>query len=271
MSNMIEKFFQDNRIEIIQFVTVLLVGYIVIKILVSIFNHSRFMAKVDPTVGTVFVGLMKFMLYATYMIVLLSLLGVPMTTFIAMMSAIGLAIALALQGNLSNFASAIMILIFKPFKVGDFIQSRDNIGTVKEIQILFTHILTPDNCKVIIPNSELVNGRITNYTSEETRRVDLQFSTSYDDNIEKVKEVLEELIRSHEMILQEPVSIVRLAHHNASSLDYDVKVWVDKANYWAVRYDLQEMVRKEFDKQNITIPLPQREVLLTNSEMNKDE
>lgn len=262
----IKDLIENNSSDIIKFFVFLIGGYLGIKLILLIFKKTKMMKKIDPTIGSLLSGLLKFLLFTGYIIALLSSLGVPMTTFIAMFSAVGLAIALALQGNLSNFASTLMILFFKPFKVGDFIESQNNMGTVKEIQMLFTHLLTPDNRKVIIPNSELINVRIINYTSEENRRIDLVFSTSYQDDIDKVKDLINQLVKDHELIMDDPIPVIRLVNHGSSSLDYDVKVWVKKENYWAVRYDLNELIRKIFVEYDVTIPYPQREVTMTQME-----
>ncbi len=264
MRELYEQIILENIADIFKFGIVLVVGFITIKLINYFIGKSKIVNKVEPTVGIFLKGLTKFLLYATYIIILLSVAGVPMTTFIAMMSAIGLAIGLALQGNLSNFASAIMILLFKPFKIGDIIESQGNIGTVQEIQMLFTHILTFDNRKVIIPNSELVNARIINYTSESLRRIDLVFGASYENDVEQVKDVLRQVVSGNEMILKEPEPIIRLTNHNSSSLDYDVKVWVDKTMYLPVRYDLLENVRKAFENNDIKIPYPQHEIWMAN-------
>lgn len=254
------EFFATYQGTIIQFLAVLIIGYIIIKFIKRITNRLPIFKRLDETVVSILKNMITFFLYAIYLITLLTIIGVPMTTFVAILSAMGLAVALALQGNLANFAGAIMILTFKPFKIGDFIESQGTMGTVKEIQLFFTHLLTPDNRKVIIPNAELVSARVINYTSESTRRIDLVFGVSYDSDIEEVKAVIHSVINNNGLILNEPEPLVRLANHNDSSLDYDVKVWVNKENYWPVRYDLHEQIKNEFDKNNIEIPLPKQDI-----------
>lgn len=255
-------FFEKNFGTIINVLITIVVGYLIIKMITFIISKTKLMKRVDATISTFFTGLIRFVLYVAYIITILSMVGIPMTTFIAMLSALGLAVALALQGNLSNFASTLMILAFKPFKVGDFIESQNNIGTVKDIQLLFTHILTPDNRKLVVPNSELVNARIINYTAEATRRIDLVFNASYNDDVEQVKSIIKDIVNNHEMILKEPEPIIRLAVHNTSSLDYDVKIWIKKENYWNVRYDMHEQIIDQFMKNGITIPFSQHVVYM---------
>ncbi len=235
------------------------------RIIKHIARKSIDKSKINSTLAGFLKGLIAFGLDIVYLITLLSILGVPMTTFIAMLSAAGLAVALALQGNLANFASGIMIVTFKPFSVGDLIESHGTIGTVKEIQILYTHLLTPDNKKAIIPNSELTNSRVMNYTAETTRRIDMVFGVSYDSDIELVKELLWSIVDGHEKIIHEPAPVIRLGKHNDSSLDFDVKVWINKDDYWQVYYDVHELVKATFDRNGIEIPYPKRDVKLIGS------
>ncbi|KAF0092029.1 MAG: small conductance mechanosensitive channel [Fusobacteria bacterium] len=260
--NTIRELIIDNANQIIKFIAIAVIGYIVIKVIMLIFNKSKSIVKIDPNVGSFLKGLIKFMLYAVYIIMLLTLLGIPITTFVAMLGAVGLAIALALQGNLSNFASAILILMFKPFVVGDYIGCKGDSGSVRDIQLLFTTIITPDNKKVTIPNSDLINSSVINYTSEDTRRVDLIFSAGYDSDVGMVKSILMDVVANHQKILMNPEPIIRLAKHTDNALDYDVKVWVNTFDYWDVFYDLEENVRTEFEKNHIQIPFPQREIVI---------
>lgn len=260
--NTIRELINDNLSQIIKFLVIAVVGYIVIKIIMLVFNKSKSIVKIDPNVGSFLKGLIKFLLYAVYIIILLTLIGIPITTFVAMLGAVGLAIALALQGNLSNFASAILILIFKPFVVGDYIECKGDSGSVRDIQLLFTTILTPDNKKVTIPNSDLINSSVINYTSEDTRRVDIIFNASYESDVDKVKDILNKVVAGHSKILRNPEPIIRLAKHADNSLDYDVKVWVRTLDYWDVFYDLEESVRNEFKANKIEIPFPQREIVI---------
>lgn len=255
-------FLAEHQMKLIQFVAFLVLGYVAVRIIRRIVRKAIDRSKLNSTLGGFLKGLITFSLDVVYIITLLSILGVPMTTFIAMLSAAGLAIALALQGNLSNFASGIMIVVFKPFVVGDLIESQGTLGFVREIQILYTHLLTPDNRKVIIPNSELTNSRVLNYTVEGTRRIDLVFGVGYGSDIGKVKQLLAEIVGDHASIHREPEPVIRLGRHNDSSLDFDVKVWVDNDNYWQVHYDLHEQIKQAFDAHGIEIPYPKRDVTL---------
>lgn len=258
----IATFLSDNQMTIIAFFVVLIVGYIAVKIIGSITAKALRKSRINDTMTGFLTGLLKSFLTVAYVIVLLTIAGVPMTTFIAMLSAAGLAVALALQGNLSNFASGLMIVFFKPFIVGDYIESQGVSGTVKEIQILYTHLLTPDNRKVIIPNTDLTQSRVVNFTSEPTRRLDLVFSVDYNSNIEQVKNLISEVIRHQENIMKVPEPLVRLGRQGESALDFDVKVWVKKDDYWNVHYGLHETIKNEFDKNGIEIPFPHRSIII---------
>lgn len=253
-------FLKENQMAIISFFIVLIVGYLILRIGKKIINRSIDRSKLNDTLSGFLKGFISIFINLFYMITLLSSAGIPMTSFIAIFSAAGLAVALALQGNLSNFASGIMIVFFKPFQVGDFIETQGVIGTVKEIQILYTHLLTPDNKKVIVPNTDLTSKRVVNFTSEATRRIDMVFGVAYESDVEEVKTLLREIAWNHDMILKEPEPVIRLTNHGDNSLDFDMKLWVAKENYWAVYYDVHEQVKARFDEVGITIPFPQRVV-----------
>lgn len=196
--------------------------------------------------------LLKLLLFLT----VASTMGVEMTSFIAMFTAAGFAIGLALQGNLANFAGGLLILLVKPFKVGDFIEAQSHSGTVKEIQIFHTVLVTVDNKKVIIPNGSLSNGSCINYSAFEERRVDMIFSADYTSDIDKVKALLVEIVNKHPKIFSDPKPVVRLQSLAASSIDFTVRVWCKTSDYWDVYYDITEEVKIRFDKEKIDIPYP---------------
>lgn len=194
-----------------------------------------------------------------------AMLGIPMTTFIAVLSAAGLAVGLALKDNLSNLAGGILILAFRPFRVGDYIETQGYQGTVKEIQLLYTCLNTPDNKVITIPNGELSNSKIVNYSAEKMRRVDLVFKISYKDDLLKAKEILTKIVNEHPLILKEPEPLIRVVEHAANSINFAVRVWCENENYWPIYYDLHEQVKLVFDKEGISIPLPQMDVRVINN------
>jgi small conductance mechanosensitive channel len=171
---------------------------------------------------------------------------------------------LALQGSLSNFASGFLIILFRPFKVGDYVEAGGVSGVISKISIFTTDLNTVDNKKIIVPNSKIMDGTITNYSAEETRRVDFSFGVGYGSDIKKVNEIIAGVIEKHELILKDPAPFVRLGKLNDSSLDFTVRVWAKTGDYWAVYFDLTEQVKTEFDKNKINIPYPQMDVHLIN-------
>lgn len=189
-------------------------------------------------------------------------LGINTTSFLTVVGAAGLAIGLALKDSLSNFASGIMLILFKPFKAGDFVTAGGITGTVQHISIFNTILHTPDNQKIIAPNSSITNSIITNINANPTRRVDLLIGISYDDDIKKAKAILETLVKSDSRILQEPTPLIAVSELAESSVNLLVRSWVNTADYWGVYFDLTEKVKLQFDKENISIPYPQRDVHL---------
>jgi small conductance mechanosensitive channel len=191
-------------------------------------------------------------------------LGIQMTSFIALIGAAGLAVGMAFSGTLSNLAGGVMILFFKPFKVDDFINAQGELGTVKEIHIFHTIMLTTDNRTVIIPNGPLANGNIVNFTNQGSRRVDLVFGFNYGGDFDKVKAVIKNVVENHPKILKEPAPFIALGSLGDSSVNVTVRPWVLSADYWDVHFDMNEIIYKEFAKHNIGIPLPQMDVHIKN-------
>jgi len=203
----------------------------------------------------IYVALVAFVIIAA-----LGQLGIQTTSFVAIIGAAGLAIGLSLQGSLSNFASGVMIIAFRPFKVGDFIEAGGVAGIVEGIQIFSTQMRTGDNKAVIVPNSNIIGGNITNYSAKDTRRVDLVFGIGYDDDIKKAKDVLTELVNNDERILKDPEPVIAVSELADSSVNFVCRPWVKTADYWGVYFDLTEAVKLRFDKEGISIPYPQQDV-----------
>ena len=191
---------------------------------------------------------------------------IKLTGLAAILASAGVAVGLALQGSLSNFAGGFIILFLRPFKVGDYIQASGFEGTVEQIGVFYTNLATIDNKLVMIPNGTLSNGSLINYSAKETRRVDLVFSVAYDSDLLKVRKVLKEIVDNHKLILSKPDPFIGLIQHNASSLDFAVRVWVKNSDYWPVYFDLLETVKTRFDKENISIPYPQMDLHFKNQQ-----
>ena len=258
--NNIYSFITGNFQRIILFIAVLIVGLIVIKLATSLFRKAMNKSKLHGTAGNFLTTLVKTALIALYVIILLSMLGVDTTSLVAIFSVLTLAISLAVQGVISNLASGIMLVVTKPFEEGDFVDIGGTSGIVQKINITCTKLKTGDNKVITIPNSSVTAAIVTNYSANETRRLDLTFSVAYGSNVEQVKALILGVIAKHEEILKDPAPMVRLTEHGASSLDFVTRVWVLQADYWNVNFDLKEEVLAELEANNISIPFPQMDV-----------
>lgn len=243
-------------------VLVLIVGLWVIKIINK--NISRLFDKrnVDESLKPFLKSLISVLLKALLVISVMGMAGIEMTSFIALLGAAGLAVGMALSGTLQNFAGGVMILVFKPFRVGDFLEAQGYTGTVSEIQIFNTILKTLDNKTVIIPNGGLSTGSMTNYSTEPRRRVDWTFGIAYGDNAEKAKQVLLKLMQEDERILKDPEPFVALSELGDSSVNFATRAWVNSADYWGVFFDMNEKVYTQFEKEGLSIPFPQMDVHL---------
>lgn len=226
------------------------------KLLVKAMDKVEYDESLEKFITNIIVGLLKILL----VVVILGNLGVETTSFAALLAAGGLAVGLSLQGSLSNFAGGVLILIFKPFKTGDYIEAQGETGTVKEIEIFTTKLNTPDNKEIIIPNGILSNGNITNYSTEKYRRVDLVMGVSYDADIKYTKEVLMKILVDHDKTLKDPAPVVNVRELADSSVNFNVRPWVLSEDYWTVYFELTETCKIELDKAGIEIPYPQMDI-----------
>jgi small conductance mechanosensitive channel len=192
-------------------------------------------------------------------------IGVQTTSLIAIMGAAGLAIGLSLQGSLANFAAGVLIVMFRPYRVGDFVEAAGVAGSVVQVQILTTVLKTGDNKQIVIPNGQIMGSIITNYSANETRRVDLTIGVGYDDDLDKVRSTLQDLIDADERILKDPVSLIAVSELGDSSVNFVVRTWVNSADYWGVYFGLTEAIKKRFDQEGISFPYPQQDVHLIKS------
>jgi len=186
--------------------------------------------------------------------------GIQTTSLIAVMGAAGLAVGLALQGSLSNFAAGVLIVIFRPYRVGDFVEAAGIAGVVEQVQMLTTVMKTGDNKQIVVPNAQIMDSIITNYSANDTRRVDMTIGVSYDDDLDKVRTTLQALIDADERILKDPACTIAVAELADSSVNFAVRPWVRTADYWGVQFDLTEAIKKRFDKEGISFPYPQQDV-----------
>jgi small conductance mechanosensitive channel len=245
-------------------VVILFVGLWLINQVVKSINTLMIKKNVDESLRPFFKSLIKTIFKIMLFISVISVVGVETTSFIAVLGTMGLAVGLALQGSLGNFAGGVLILLFKPFRVGDVIEAQGFLGTVREIQIFHTIIYTPQGQRIVIPNGNLSNGPVTNFTFEKTRRLDMIFGIGYKDDIEKAKSIIEKIVAENENILKEPAPVIGVAALADSSVNIQCNVWVEVPNFLVTRLYMNEAVKKEFDKQGVSIPFPQRDVHLYN-------
>lgn len=245
-------------------ILILLIGRWIIRRLKKLVNNILEKRQVEASLATFTKSLINITFNFLLALMIVGTLGVETSSIIALFASIGVGIGMALSGTLQNFAGGIMILLFKPFKVGDFIEAQGQSGTVKEIQIFNTILTTPDNKIIIIPNGGLSTGIMQNYSKEALRRVDWQFGIAYGDNYDKAQEVIARLLNADNRILKEPNYFIALTSLGESSVNIVVRAWVNAADYWGVYFDMNEKVYKTFAEESINIPFPQLDVHLVN-------
>lgn len=242
----------------------LIIGLWLINRFVNVLDAK--LGKKDPTLNKFLCGLINAVLKILLLISVASMVGIATTSFVAIIGAAGLAVGLALQGSLGNFAGGVLILIFKPFKVGDVIEAHGFLGSVREISILYTVVDTFDNRRVVIPNGELSNSSLTNMSVYDTRRCDMKFGIGYNDDIDKAKSICKRLIEEDKRALKDPAPLIVVGGLGDSSVDLTVRAWTKSGDLWPFYWDMQERVKKAFDAEGISIPFPQRDVHMYKTE-----
>jgi len=240
----------------------LLIGWWMTKAITGLLRRALASRKLDGTL----VGFLSSIAYAILMVVVvisaLGQLGVPTTSFVAVIGAAGLAIGFALQGSLANFAAGVMVVFFRPFKAGDFIEAAGITGKVEEVQIFSTILTTPDNKKIIVPNSSITGGNIINYSAKDTRRVDLVFGVGYGDDLAKARQVIQGVVEGSAYVLKDPAPVIAVHELADSSVNFVARPWVKSGDYWACYWEITEKVKLALDAAGISIPFPQRDVHL---------
>jgi small conductance mechanosensitive channel len=237
-----------------------IIGSWIIKAMIRGFKRVLNKGNTDDSLKPFLTSLIGALLKVMLVLSVLGMLGIQMTSFIAILGAAGLAVGMALSGTLQNFAGGVMILLFKPYRVGDLVETQGHLGNVKEIQIFVTILLTPENKTVIVPNGPISNGNITNYTTEGMIRVDLTMGIAYEANIKKAKEVLIQVMESHDKVLKSPAPFVGVAELGDSSVNLAVRPYAKPQDYWDVYFDIYESGKEALDAAGITIPFPQMDV-----------
>ena len=246
--------------KIIGAIFTIIIGIWIAKLLSKTLGKVLKKKNVDATLTKFLISVVKIGLIAFVFISAASQVGIETASFVAVIGAAGLAIGFALQGSLSNLAAGVMLIIFKPIKVGDFIEGGGGSGSVESVGIFVTTLLTPDNKVIYIPNSTLTGGNITNYSAKDTRRVDMVFGIGYEDDIDKAKSAIKSVLENDSRILKDPAPQIALSELGDSSVNFNVRPWVNKADYWGVYFDVHEKIKKRFDEEKISIPFPQRDV-----------
>lgn len=249
-------------LSILAAIVILVVGLWVAKKIKSCFVDVLNKKEVDPTLVGFFSSMLYGALVVFIVIAAISKLGVQTTSLVAVIGAAGLAVGLALQGSLSNFASGVLLILFKPFVAGNFIKAGGEAGTVVEVGILTTELKTPDNVKIIMPNSQIMGSSITNFSAHDTRRVDMVVGVGYGDDLNKAKQIMVALLEADERVLKEPAPQVAVSNLGDSSVDFVVRPWVNASDYWAFKFDFTQAVKEKFDAEGVSIPFPQRDVHL---------
>ena len=260
LPDLVKDYLVPFGIKLVVAIVVLLLGRWVIKLIKKALTKVMTRRKMDPSLSSFLMSLVSVLLTFFLIMAIIGILGINTSSLVALLASAGLAIGMALSGTLQNFAGGVMIMLFKPFKVGDFISAQGYEGVVNEIQIFNTHVLTPDNKEVILPNGSLSTGAMTNFSKQGTRRVDWSFSIAYGDDYDKAKSLLIRLCDEDGRIQKTPAPFVELGKLNDSSVDITVRVWVDAADYWAVFFSMNEKVYKAFATEGLSIPFPQMDV-----------
>lgn len=262
----IGEYFMDNWGVIVRFLAVLIIGFILIRVVLFFFNKGRKRTKLDNAAGNFLHTVIKIVMYVVYLMALLTLLGIPTTSLIALISTFGLAISLALQSTISNLASGFVIISSKPFVEGNYVEISGVSGTVKKITIFATKLNTPDNKEVTVPNSSVVNSNIINYSSQSTRRVDINFRIGLDTDLEAAKKIIRDTVCALSEVIEDPAPVIRLSEQSDSALTIVVKAWVPNAEYWNAIYNINEEILAAFKNNGIIIPHNQMDVHIVNNE-----
>jgi small conductance mechanosensitive channel len=255
----------DFALKALVAIIIFYVGRMVARLITKGLHNLMQSREVDKILETFVCNLIYWMLMTFIIIAAMSQLGIQTTSLIAVMGAAGLAVGLALQGALGNFAAGVLIVMFRPYRVGDYVEAAGIAGTILQVQILTTMLKTADNKLIVVPNGQIMSGIITNYSAHETRRVDMVVGVSYEDDIDKVRATIQELIDADERILKDPECLIAVSELADSSVNFTVRPWVKGADYWGVKFDLTEAIKKRFDKDGISFPFPQQDVHLYNN------
>ena len=251
---------QTQGMNLLHGLIVLAVGFFLIHWVIRLMERSRPFLRIEPTLKGFLENLIRLLLYVTVILTAAGVMGIPLTSFVTILASAGVAISLAMQGALSNFVGGMTMLLLKPIKVNEYVKIGDIEGTVRSIGVFYTELVMPDNRHISLPNANLTNTAIVNYTREGTRRLDVFFSVAYSSDIDRVKEALMGVIRANAAALAEPQPVVRLQEQGDSALKFVARLWCNNGDYWDMYYYLQEEGKRALDRAGIEIPFPQMDV-----------
>ncbi|RAR62054.1 small conductance mechanosensitive channel [Onishia taeanensis] len=258
-------------IDLVAALAIFVIGRWVISLVHRLSIKAMERAKVEPLLIKFLGNILRTLLLIVVVLAAISQLGIQTTSLIAVLGAAGLAVGLALQGSLANFAAGVLVIIFRPYKIGDYVEAGGVAGVIDDVQIFTTELKTGDNRKIIVPNGQMMSGAITNYSSHDTRRVDLVASVGYDADIDVVRRVLEEVVAKDARVLESPAPNIRMNAMLDSSVNWIVRPWVKASDYWDVYWEMTEEIKRRFDAEGISIPFPQRDVHVYHHGEQKDE
>lgn len=250
----------DAGIKLVYVIAILFIGGKLIKLLTKLISKSRVIKRLDKSVSGFLLSFIKIALNILLLVIVAGVIGIPSASIVTLIGSAGVAIGLAMQGGLSNIAGGLIILIFKPFKVGDFIDTHTDAGTVKNISLFYTTLLTTDNRTVSIPNGNLANSPSVNFSNEKERRLDITMDISYNNKIDDVKNSINSVLSKEKRINKDKDIFVRVTDYKESSIEYTIRVWVPKDDYWNTKFDLLENLKNKFDKDGIIIPYNQLDI-----------
>lgn len=266
IANTAIEWLQTNILSLVLALAIFYIGRMIARIIATVVQKVMIRASVETILIDFVVGIVRSVLILFVIIAALGQLGVDTTSLVALLGAAGIAVGLALKDSLQNFASGVMLIMFRPFKAGDFVEAGGATGVVEKISIFSTLMRTPDNKEVIIPNGNIYGNNITNFSARDTRRVDMVFGIGYDSDLKLAKEILQDIISKDERVLSEPVPVIAVSELADSSVNFIVRPWVNSADYWGLYWDMQEKVKLTFDEAGISIPFPQMDVHIAKSE-----
>ena len=256
----------EKSVSIVVGIIIFFIGKIIAHRVSDWIEQRLLKSKVDKAVAGFASSILYALMFAGVVLMALGQVGVETTSFIAILGAAGLAVGLALQGSLSNFASGVLIILLRPFRAGDFVDAGGQTGTIDRIELFHTYMKTPDNRVIIMPNSSIMDGSIINFSREATRRLDLVIGISYDSDIKQARELMKQIIEADERALKDPALVIWVSELADSSVNFSVRVWVNAGDYWALRSDLLEKIKYTFDENGVGIPFPQMDVHLSKED-----